>query len=1101
MIIEHPRILKTKTGLKGSAPIIISAPRSTHGQEVAKRIHLALKKMGVRSEIIDDPDGQFLRTADGPTIVTGNLADSRCIKMLYFRSLCATDLWYPGPAGYELRTLCNPFGSGHNVILIGYSDEKGAKDGCEVFLSQLGDPIPHLKELKITRLQLSPDEAENYRTELLPDVPSQVANVMLGDWKGYLYYLTGESELGQEYRKAWKAIIEAGYELNEQIVQAHLYSLMRLLPWRIVEDMDLFSEEERLAITQFLYGWAESKEGWHHVADCPRTQRPNNPRQNHEMVPALALMYVAEYFETHFPGISGPEKWRTVAQRTFEPYGSSWKPLCDGLCHGWWMSQPVMLEYALYDPTHRYFEEGGAKQAAECAMAIVNNDGWLPTAGDCDLKRQFPGPSLRVAAAYYGDGRFRFVHDLATPDRQLAMLTTLPRAFDIGLEPCLPEEMVGVTVVPVDPLVYHVWKHETELAPDVVSTAPTAPIDQCFDKLAVRTGWTLADDYLLIDGLGGGSHSYDDAGGIIEYARLGVSLIVQEDSFIQSAPEHHSTVTIVRNGETGVIPGFAILEANETNSDGTVYFRLRLKDFAGTDWVREIHLFPEKCAVFVDTVTANTAGDFAIEAHFRTPTQLALEGREAQGKRKSPCVEKIDVRLESLCDASKLSITEEPIHLRYPDPKDQTRWKERYRTDEMRLTTFTARETATLEPGESVRLIHLAQGCAPDETAIRLSEKRTEIFLSNGKTQESLTSFEIKKPKKKIVETGNSEKTATFNSFFDAENQITALCLLDNGSIAVGTESGMLIFVKANGNKAWEKELEGPVRDIGAANELLVAGYGPASLTCFNEVGENLWTTEIKRDLSPWPWWELTTPAAVQVAGGISNGEPFFAVGCGDLQLRCFDSSGKERWNSRHYGGVPGRIIVADIDGSGKHRIVEGGEILSCQSACRIFEPDGQIIANLPVEGWTSILTALTFGEDQERHFIGCGANRGANLHLYELKDNKWERRWLKRPGGQVNDIQILATENRIIAATSQGFLLCYDLKGEPIWHRLFDQGIQHLAPMKECLLAIDNSGGLRKINLSGKIEDLASLPASCSCTATNSSNTYLTCDSKIWHV
>lgn len=1106
MTIEHPRVLNTETPIDDGTRVVVAAPRSAHGRQAAKRIQAALLDLGVVGELSNDPEGELLRVADGPMIVVGNLADSSCVRMLYFQFLCATDLWYPGLGGYELRTLCDPFGSGHNVILVGYSDAEGARAGSDLLVSRLGDSISHLKDLKITRLPLAADEADEFRTEPLPDESWQVANTMLGDGKGYLYYLTGEPRLGEEYRKAWQAVIECGFEKNEKIVQTHLYSLTRYLPWRLVEDMDLFNAEERLAITRFLYGWAESEEGWRHVADCSRVQRPFNPRQNHEMIPALALMYAADYFETHFPDIAGPERWREQARRVYEPYGSSWKPLCDGLCHGWWMSQPVMLEYALHDPAHRYFEEGGALKAAECAMVVIDNSGWLPTAGDGDLRRQFPGPSLRVAAAYYSDGRFRFAHDLASPDRRLAWLTTPPRAFDAGVGPRVPEAQTGVTVVPVDPLVYDVWERDPEMAPVVVTSPPSAPIESCFDKLAVRTGWTLTDDYLLMDGLGGGSHSYDDAGGVLEYARLGVSLIVQEDSFVHSAPEHHSVVTIVRDGEAGVIPGFASLEANKTDATGVIYLRIRLKDYAGADWVREIHLFPGRCAVFVDTVTANTAGDFAVEAHFRTPTRLILKGREARGRRKSPCVDEVDgveVRLESLSDRAHLSTAEEPMHLRYKKEKDQARWRERYDTDEMVLTSFVAREAAHLERGESVRLVHLVQGRALGERAVHLAQTGVDVLLADGEIRERLRSFAIRRPRPPEP-VGDGQKGRSVRRLIDVGGRISALCRLDDGSVAVGTDAGTLSLVSVDGRSMWSAELEGPVRDIGEAggtSNMLAAGHGPASLTGFDRSGEKLWTAKIEHEPCPWPWWELPTPAAVQVAGGVSDGEPFFAVGCGDIQLRCFDAKGKESWRWRYNEGVPGRVRVTDVDGTGKPRIVVGGDILSDQSTCRILEPNGHLMADLRVEGWTSMLTALAFGACGGRRFVACGASRGANLHLFELEDDRWVRRWLKRPGGQVTGICILEAEGRVLAGTSQGFLLCYDLAGEAVWHQMSDLGIQHLVPMGARVLVVDYSGGLRTVGVAGEVEELAPLPARCSLAAADDAGSYLVSGSEVWRV
>lgn len=1101
-MITHPRHIELQTAINGDVIVHIAAPRSAHGQKAAQSIQRRLEEQGARVETHDDPEESLLRSAKGPVIVVGNLADSRCIRELYYRSLCATDLFYPGPSGYELRTLCDPFGTGHNLILIGYSDADGVEAAGLKFQEQLGESIPHLKELHITQLPFPERDIDACRRGELPATATEIANTMQGDNIGYLYYMTGEPSLGENYKKAWQAVLSCGYNKTEDVVQSHLYSLWRFLPWRLVEDMDLFDDAERLAITQYFYGWAESEEGWRHVADCPRTQRPNNPRQNHELVPALALMHAADYFEAHFPTAPGPEKWREVGRTAFEPYDTSWKPLCDGLCHGWWMSQPIMLEYALLDPEHRYFAHGGARKAAECALAVINNDGWMPCAGDTDIKRQFPGPVLRIAADFYQDESFRFGHDLALPDRRFGWQTVLPRAFDSGVQPQKPQDQVGITVVPVDPLIYHVWEHEPELAIDTVTCPPSAPIEQCFDKLAVRSGWSLADDYLLIDGLGGGSHSYDDAGGIIEYARLGVSVIVQEDSFVHSAPEDHSLVTIVRNGETGIIPGFAILEEQQTDSNGTVYLRIRSKDYAGTDWVREVHLMPGKCAVFIDTVTANTAGDFAIEAHFRTPTRIALEGRVAQATRKSPCCEEVEIRLTSLSDPSNLSVAEVPLHLRYPSEVDQGIWRTRYRSDEMVLMSFDARETTYMQPGESVRMVHLAQARGPSEPLVDLGQDEESLFLVEGDSRTRLETFAFTSPSSSSLQSKSPTEAEELRLFFDARGKITAICLSDEDSLAVGTNSGTLSHVDTTGQAKWTADLDGPIHDIGVARgqmTLVAAGHGLADLTAFDTGGAPQWTSQIVHEPSPWPWWELKSPAPIQVSGGVTNGDAFFAVGCGDLQIRGFDHTGQKRWMQRYNEGVPGRVTVTDVDDSGNPSIVVGGEILSDQSTCRILTPDGKILAELPVEGWTSILTALSFGDDQNRRFIGCGANRGANLHLFEFIDDEWRRLWLKRPGGAVTGIVIQGSANRMVAATSQGFLLGYDLTGAQQWHLLFDQGLKHLVKIGEKMIAIDSTGGLRIVTLGGQVEKQLSLPGPCSLVSATDDAIYFVCDTVVW--
>lgn len=1095
---DHPRRLEKQTPILKAKRVLVAAPRSSHGQRAAQAFHRALVGLGGRAELLSDPASDVLKASDGPVIVIGNLADSRCVRELYFRFLCATDLWYPGPGGYELRTLCDPFRTGQNVILVGYSDEQGAKAATEALLVRLKDPIPHLAVLKPTRLPWSDEAVRRTRATPLPKPDYVLVNKADGDAKGWLYYLTGDPKVGEEYRAAWKAYVACGYARTATVPQPHLFSLNRVVPWRLVEDMGLFSDDERLAITRFVYGWAQSPEGWAHVLNSPRVRSPYMPRQNHELIPALALAYTADYFKTHFPGVAGPEKWAEAARRAFEPYGPSWKPLCDGLCHGWYVSQPPMLEYALLEPDHSYFKQGGALKAARCAMAIVNNEGWLPSAGDADtLAIRFPGPSLRIAATWYNDGRYQFVADLAPPERRYVFLEgTAPfRAYAGGVEPKRPDDLLGVTVIPVDPLVYDVWRRDRGQASGAVTTPPSAPIEQCFDKLAIRTGWKRADDYLLIDGLGGGSHSYDDAAGVLDYSRLGLSLIVSEDVLVFTAPEKHSLVTIVRDGECDVVPGFAILEAHETDGQGNAYVRIRQKDYCGADWVREVHLRPKSCVVFVDTVLANQAGDFAIEAHFRTPARFVLNGREARCKRNSPCAGLVDFRIESSCEPSQLSVTEDLIDLIVHSAfQDQTAlWKEQYHTDEVVLTSLDARFAGRLEAGELVRLAHVAQVCGPQEAPVHLSVTDRGVRISDGRSQHELKTFKPGRSKQTQPATGGSSSgpslvnAPTLSKVFEADSRVTAIRPLRNGSVAVGTERGRVTFLDPQAHRTGSKDLAGPIRDIGAAEDpsndraILLVGHGPNMLTAFDPQGRILWESEIEREPCPWPWWELVTPAPVQVAGAWDDKGPLFAVGCGDIQVRCLGGDGKERWRWRYNEGVPGRIRVAQVDGSGKPRIVVGGDILTDVSACRILDSDGRLLADHWIEGWTSRMTALAFGAAGQRHFIGCGANRGNNLHLFESAgpdDGKaapaWNRLWARRLGGYVAGIEIFAPADRVIVGTSQGFLQGYDLKGNLVWSRLFAQGIRHLASLGAETIVCDESGRLTLVSLSGNVRPLS---------------------------
>ena len=1052
------------------------------------------------ASLADDPPEDALARATGPVFVVGNLADSQCVRGLYFRFLCATDAWYPGPQGFELRTLCNPLNAGHNVILVGYSDARGARNATDALLARLADPLPHLFDLKITRLPLSDDQLSQCYTCVF-DEPGRKATNNFGHKRGYLYYLTGDPWLGEEFRKTWHALLEYGYDKPG----AHLGGSIRWTPWRLVEDTGLFSDEERLAAMRWMFAWAEGAEGWRHAIACPRCKDEHIPRQNHELVSAHGLALLGDYFGMYHPEAPESGKWREVAAHIFKPYGPHWKPICDGLCNGWWASQTAMMDYALTQPDHGYFEGDGARKIADYAVACINNDGWFPSSGDSGISRQFPDPVLRMAAAYYGDGRYEWQRRRVDSNRRLGWHVIATRTFDAGLEPVRPDEFLGVTVLPMDPLVYNVWKTNPQIAHEAATTPPNVPIEQCFDKIAIRAGWELEDDYLLIDGLGGGSHSYDDAASVLDYQRLGVSVIVAHDGLHMSSPEEHSLVTIVRDGESGAIPAFPALEANETEADGSVYLRIRSKDYAGADWVREIHYLPGRCVVFVDTVEAKEAGEYAIEAHFRTPAKFEMEGAEARCRRKTPTVGEVTFRIASSCDASELRVIEKPMDRFCSTDEQRYFWRLRHHTEEIALTSLCARKVVRMEPGDALTLTHVAQVVGPGEREFTMSRGVGCVTLSDGAATRALKTIARMEP----VEAIRANATAgglTATPFLSAAAPVTSLRVLNDGRLFVGDESGAVYLLAEDGRELWRRQAPGRVHDVGATEggaTLLAVGHGPSEVSGFTPDGDRLWTSDMKFELCPWPWWQMASAAAVQVKGGVDNGEPFIIAGTGDIHFRRLDRNGEQVWVKRFDESVPGRLRVMDVDGSGRPSVVIGGDILADQATVRLFSPDGGLRHELEVEDWVSACTALSFDADGGRRFIACGANRGRNLHLYELDRDagEWRRSWLKRLGGQVTGIGLFAEHDRVVAGTSQAFLMGYDLAGNTLWTRLHAHPILAVAPFGADALVTDEAGGLVRVSPDGVERAACSLPHLCSILEPGAGTMYAASGDGVWRV
>ena len=1101
MPIERPRPLDAETPLREGTQVLVAAPRSEHGRKAAERIQEAMQGFGAAAALVPDPSEEALVHADGPVFVVGNLADSQCVRGLYFRFLCATDLWYPGPKGFELRTLCNPLNTGHNVILVGYSDDAGAKNAADRLLARLGDPLPHLFDLKVTRLPLSGDQISQCYSTVFDEAQRKATN-NFGHKRGYLYYLTGEPWLGEEYRKTWQALLEYGYDRPG----LHLGGSIRWTPWRLVEDTGLFSDDERLAVMRWFCGWAEGSEGWRYVMACPRCKDEYITRMNHELVPAEGLAFLGDYVAAHHPEVKEAAKWREVAAHVFKPYGPHWKPICDGLCNGWWASQTAMMDYALTQPHHSYFEMGGARQIADYAVACINNDGWFPSAGNSGISRQFPDPVLRMAGAYYKDGRYEWPRKRVSPERRLGWHVIATRAFDAGLEPIRPDEFLGVTVIPMDPLVYNVWDKNPQIAHEAATTPPNMPLEQCFDKIAIRAGWELEDDYLLIDGLGGGHHSYDDAASVLDYQRLGISVIVAHDGLFMSAPEEHSFVTIVRDGEACPIPAFPALEANETDADGNVYLRIRSKDYAGADWIREVHFLPGRCVVFVDTVEAQKPGEYAVETHFRTPAKLEIEGAEARCRRHTPTVGEVTFRIASSCDASELRVIEKPMETSCHTDEQRYFWRLRHYTDEVCLTSLCARKAVRMKPGDALTMVHLAQVVAPGESEIAVTRGDMRIAVSDGTRSWDLkTTAAMKSVERAHVAVAPSRELKPAQ-LFEADSPIVAMCRLSDGRLFAGTESGAVHLLDEHGSEVWAARLTGCVHDVGVAEgdeTALAAGHGPEQISGFNLTGDRLWTTDMEFQLCPWPWWQMATAAAVQVKGGVEEGEPFFIAGTGDIHFRRIDRHGRQVWVERFDVGVPGRLRVLDVDGTGRPTIVVGGDILAERATVRLFTSAGKLLHKLEVEGCVSTYMALTFAAAGRRRWIACGTNRGKNLHLYERSRDSgdWKRLWLKQLGGQVTGIHLFAAQKRLVAGTSQAFLLGYDLEGARLWGKLCAHGIRDMAPFGEGVLISDDAGGLGHMNACGDELAACVLPEACSILQADEPGALLACGQTIWRL
>ncbi len=1078
-----------------------------------------LRRPAERVDILEDPAPDALARAPGPIILVGNLADSAAVRDLYFRFLCATDLWYPGPGGHEVRRLTNPFGNGYDGLLVGYSDAAGAEAAAEKALRILAAPDAPTFDVHATRLPMADDHVREIReTRLNPDEIFMDRGLTNADWKGFLYYLIGEEQLGAEYRAVWRKYLT--------LKCMHLCSLNKFLPFMLCESMGAFTPDDRAAIYRYIYDWAEGPEGYAIVNQARASNGPATPRSNHELIPALALVYVSEFFKARFPTLPEPWEWRRIADQTYANLRSSWKDNCDGLCHDWFLSQPAIVLYGLIDPAHRFYHEGGARAAAECAIAIVNNDGWMPSAGHSDLYRQFPGPTLRTAAAWFNDGRYRFVHELAPLRRRLTWRAPVGflRAFDNGVAPVEPRGQIGITVIPVDPAYYNKYaSYPPNVAEYLNQPPPDVPLAQCFDKIAVRAGWKRDDDYLLLDGITGGGHSFNDACGILDYARFGVSCLVganMENGL-------NTDMIVVRGAAIGPSPEYARLEARESGADGAAYLRMTLPDYGGADWTREIYLRPGGALVVCDTIVARVAGDYAAEAIFRVPGKATLEGRAWRWCCRAPAGARVDFHLAGLpADGAMMTASVAPDKTWGETEAGRRVWEERYHNRSYAITECRTRMAGAVRAGGVLRLAHIAQIRGPEEPELRLTAENGQLTVVGGKAPWILRDWPeqasaaiapdgagaaaprhdrpaVRAPQADAAGHGKIRLMPVFS----AGSPIACLQPVADGMLA-GTEHGEVIRLDPSGKTLWHAQVAGPVRCVagyveGGVLKNVLAGFGARGIWIGTGAGEKIKQFEFQYRETAWPWWQSPGAGVVAAVGLLHAGQVCFVVGTGDGYVHLYDQEGRETWHVLFPSlGLPGYLRIVRYGQSDARRILVAASLQAYRAHLLLLDLDGGFVAAppslTPVGAACSGFAVASIGK---RFVVAAAATCDPSLQLFDLArlddlspypikahipahapaDDPRRfsgcRIWESSLGGEVTGVAFDAGAKRVFAATRLGFVAAHDLDGQRLWHRLFPAPLTQLARAGAALLAADQAGAIHILSPSGEALGQAACP------------------------
>ena len=532
------------------------------------------------------------------TIALGDLSTNPLIARLYHAYLCWTDRRYPGPGGYEVRTIHNPFGDGRNLALLGCSDQAGARRAAERFLTHIGQSsLLPLLDVEMT----GPADAQ-FRASAGNYYPYKAG---LSD--GLRYYLTGRIDLGESYRR-YLLSFDAD-NIQTAAAGLHMMWLFDMALWDLIEEQPLFSDADRLRITNFFLALARSEEGIGYI-DVPEVMNNTGLRQNHHTNTAFAVWLAARYFERDYPDLPGLMEeiayWRRVVAHTFAPGLRSSRGQCE-TWHEWELELDINFNYFTAAGQSDFVESGALRAAAERIILSCANTGVIANSGDLFPWQQPPPCSLLGKAAFaYGDPRYRFLtHRKSLVWHRVGMtaLNGVGREYDDGLASARPDDHIGARHCIVDPAFHHFHAHAPRFFRErMFLQLPNTPAEKSLDKIAFRSGWAPDDQYLLVDGIAGASHGHEDANAVIQFDEFQRTWLLDGD-FRQSGVSRHNALTIATDGLGTPLPAFAEMDGIG-NLDQIGFSHSIMRNYGGADWGRAIVWLRGRAFVFLDRVTA-----------------------------------------------------------------------------------------------------------------------------------------------------------------------------------------------------------------------------------------------------------------------------------------------------------------------------------------------------------------------------------------------------------------------------------------------------------------------------------------------------------------
>ena len=733
--VTEPKRLFPQTHLvrDGQSDAIIVTPAGEAWEALARDLAERLEQaLGVAFPIRAAAETTDDTLRETTALLLGNIGVNRAMLYPYSHGLCFPDSFYPGPGGYELRTVHDPWGTGRNLVVLGGPDIEGASRAVTALVEALPPHGPDVSLPPILETELAGDATSRYGSVFTRTLDEKWVKAQQADAQtqlergvhGGLFSLA--LRYGEWYALSRRPEYAAMFVWMIRRAHTHFQSdpstyggpwgmdsdfrIYRIIPqWDAVEECPALSDQDRLEITRILFKWISD-------LDHKGRARDKAVRFNHITFPALGCLYAGHYFDRYYGVLQG-RLWIHQAHEVFRFQARTTKPHCDCNSYHWLPVQHTML-YSLATGDMTYFDNRCLRRLADYMLLSVNNLGYPVAYGDIGLWRG-GGPMMQVlrgAAWFRQDPELAWLMGNLEGGRRrpgLSQYTT-----DVGPTRA-PARLLGTVAWPLTEPWYRTFAGERYVL-----------FEHTFDKVCFRESYDPDGAYLLLDGLGAGGHGHKDANAVLQWCEDGRIWLTDGD-YIKSLPKVHNTMLVLKDGQSVLPPPFCELR-NATDLPGFGYSRTLLKNYAGVDWERHVVRLKGRWFALIDRLTANEPGDYSFRAVWQTVGTVKV--RDAV----------LDV--EQKGRHARIAFAEGTHCLLHNDEELGSNWKSYPHADSGTIRVLQGIVTATLARGDQRELATLLHSSGQKRSSARIERLGPGLYRVTDEQGPTLISVDGAQP-------------------------------------------------------------------------------------------------------------------------------------------------------------------------------------------------------------------------------------------------------------------------------------------------------------------------------------------------------------------